>query len=554
MKKLTFGLAAALALSTLASRAADDAAFGKPLSEEEKILHALNRLTFGPRPGDLEAVEKIGLETWIAQQLRPGEIAENPELAKLLDPLESLPLSASETARLFDPLRNQDKQAKQAKQQAKLKGKNALQNQRQQQLMAEMDPYERRRQIEQNNPGQVPVFDLMEAKLYRAIYSHRQLEEQMVDFWFNHFNVFIQKGPVRLMTAGYERDAIRPHALGNFRDLLGATAASPAMLFYLDNWQSVSPERLEEESSNAAGRLGKIRPKAAAKVKAKLQGRGLNENYAREIMELHTLGVDGGYTQDDVVNVARAFTGWTITQPRQGGEFAYDDRIHDNREKVVLGVRIPAGGGREDAEKVMDILARHPATARFISLKLAQRFVADHPPAALVDRMAGTFQRTDGDIRAVLETMFTSREFFSEGAQRAKVKTPLELVVSAVRALDADVKFAIPLANQIAELGQPLYRKVEPTGYSMMAEEWVNSAALLARMNYALALTAGRVPGSTIQPDSLTADPTVMARRLLFREPTPQTINTIQKGLGDRPATPGLIAGLVLGSPDFQRR
>jgi uncharacterized protein (DUF1800 family) len=390
--------------------------------------------------------------------------------------------------------------------------------------------------------------DLMEAKIYRAIYSTHQLEEQMVDFWYNHFNVFLDKGADRVLAPAYERDAIRPHVFGKFRDLLQATATSPAMLFYLDNWQSVAPDT------------------SARRFFAKRPSRGLNENYARELMELHTLGVDGGYTQKDIIEVARCFTGWTIQQPNLGGGFFYNDIVHDQGEKIVLGVKIPARGGKTDGEKVLDILARHPSTARFISKKLAQKFVADDPPPALIDRMAKTFRDTDGDIRAVLTTMINSPEFFSEGAFRAKIKTPFELVVSAVRATGADVDWAMPLANQIAQLGQPLYRKLEPTGYPSANSEWVNSAALLGRMNFAIALASGRTGGVHLDAAKFSRDPAEAARQLLFREATPQTLASIQKALANppdplpfsrngRPQSPPLtVSGLVLGSPEFQRR
>jgi len=369
----------------------------------------------------------------------------------------------------------------------------------------------------------------------------------MDDFWFNHFNVYMDKGADRILISTYERDAIRPHVFGKFRDLLEATAQSPAMLFYLDNWQSVSPDRAQE------GFRGGRFARQMAKQKGK-QSRGLNENYARELMELHTLGVDGGYTQKDIIEVARCFTGWTISQPNRGGEFIYNDRVHDKGEKIVLGVKIPAGGGREDAEKVLDILARHPATARFISTKLAKKFVADDPPPALIERMAKTFHDSGGDIRAVLSAMFESREFFSEGAFRAKVKTPLELIVSAARATGAQVDFAVPLATQIAQLGQPLYRKIEPTGYSSANAEWVNSAALLARMNFALALTANRVPGVKVDTAAFDNSAATVARQLLFHDPTKQTLDSIEKALSQKEPTPEMVAGLVLGSPDFQRR
>ncbi|HEV2446116.1 MAG TPA: DUF1800 domain-containing protein, partial [Candidatus Sulfopaludibacter sp.] len=320
--------------------------------------------------------------------------------------------------------------------------------------------------------------------------------EVLTDFWINHFNVYLEKGADRYLVTAYERDAIRPHVLGHFRDLLGATAKSPAMLFYLDNWQSAG--------ANAP----------AARGGGNRQRRGLNENYGRELMELHTLGVDGGYTQKDVTEVARCFTGWTIQQPQRGGTFIFNPRMHDSGAKTVLGVTIPAGGGMEDGEKVLDILAHHPSTAHFIAKKLAVRFVADDPPASLVDRMAQTFLKTDGDLREVMRAMLSSKEFWSVGAYRSKLKSPLEMVASAVRAVNGDVDFAFGLANQVAQLGEPLYRKMEPTGYSNSGKEWLNSAGLLARMNFALALADNKVPGVKV---------------------------------------PGDAAGIPLGSPEFQK-
>lgn len=439
------------AVAILAAAGTYDA-FDKPLTNDQKIEHALDRLTFGPRPGDIDAVRRMGLDKWIVQQLHP-ELLPQIEVAAPPQPTD---LKSARPRDVIQPL--------------------------------------------------------WSAKIERAAKSERQLEEILVDFWFNHFNVFFDKGADRLFVAAYERDAIRPNVLGRFRDLLAATAEHPAMLFYLDNWQSVAPNA-------PVNRLAKAKGK---------QARGLNENYARELMELHTLGVDGGYTQQDVIEVARAFTGWTIDQPRQGGGFAYNDRIHDKGEKTVLGVKIPAGGGRGDGERVLDILARHPNTARHISAKLAQRFVADDPPPALVTRMSETFRKTDGDIRAVLRTMIDSREFFSQGAYKAKVKTPLELAVSAVRFTGAEVRNGAPLAQRIATIGQPLYRKQEPTGYAMTAEEWVNSAALVERMNFATALANNKVPGTLVGPG-------------------PTALSTLDTGSPDALAR-------HLGSPEFQRR
>jgi len=569
MKK--FGIAITLAgvagLATLAANGTDYSQFDKRLRKDQEILHAVNRLTFGPRPGDVEAIRKMGLKKWIDLELHPERIAENPELAEHLQPLESLHMSPAEIATNYpspavvqamskglmplpqdpDVRQRVELQLQRLKAQQKAngqgKGGDPLQPAMRPQVLATTDPVERRKLVADRTPQQVLPYDLNEAKLYRAIYSTRQLEEQMADFWFNHFNVFLDKGADRILTATYERDAIRPHVFGKFRDLLEATAESPAMLFYLDNWQSVSSEPGQRD----------INQRARLRAKAK-QSRGLNENYARELMELHTLGVDGGYTQQDIIEVARCFTGWTIAQPNRDGEFIYNDRVHDKGEKTVLGVKIPAGGGREDGEKVLDILARHPSTARFISTELAKKFVADDPPPALIERMAKTFHDTDGDIRAVMAAMLDSKEFFSEGAFRAKVKTPLELIVSAVRATGAQVDFAIPLATQIAQLGEPLYRKIEPTGYSSANAEWVNSAALLARMNFALALAGNRVPGSKVDSARFENDPAAVARQVLFHEPTQQTLNSIEKALAQREPTPALMAGLVLGSPDFQRR
>jgi uncharacterized protein (DUF1800 family) len=429
-----------------------------------------------------------------------------------------------------------------------------------------------------------PESSLAQAKIYQAVGSDRQLQEVLVDFWFNHFNVDAGKGATSFMLAAYERDAIRPHVLGTFRDLLEATANSAAMMFYLDNWQSsVTPPEsgVTVEARPAApfqrllGALGQQKP------------RGLNENYARELMELHTLGVDGGYTQKDIIEVARCFTGWTIGSNPSGvitfaggasGEFAYKDEMHDKGEKTVLGVTIPAGGGKQDGEKVLDILARHPSTARFISRELAERFVADDPPPALVERMAATFQSTGGDIRAVLTTLFHSREFSSEGAYRSKLKTPLEFVVSAARASGAHVEDAMPLVTEISSLGQPLYRKVEPTGYSNLGSKWVSAASLVERMNFALELSQNRISGVKVDPDKLSPVPESAARQVLFRDAEKETLESIKAVLSrdqrersgpteprpegavkaasqdDSEAGGGFVAGMLLGSPEFQRR
>jgi uncharacterized protein (DUF1800 family) len=324
--------------------------------------------------------------------------------------------------------------------------------------------------------------------------------------------------------------------LGQFRDLLEATAKSPAMLFFLDNFESVRADLDANDKKR--------------KVK-----RGLNENYGRELMELHTLGVHGGYTQKDVTEVARCFTGWGIQEPRKGGSFFYNDKLHDKGEKIVLGHVIAAGGGMEDGEQVLDILARHPSTAHFISRELAERFVSDNPPEALVNRMAQTFLSTNGSIREVMKTMLNSKEFWSEGAYRAKVKSPFEMVASSARALDANVIDGWALAGQVGTLGEPLYRKLEPTGYSNLNAEWVNSASLLGRMNFALQLAQNHVESVKVDVSRFGDDPSEVAKALMFRAMSPQTRAAIDKALEDnKQKNPALVAALVIGSPDFQKR
>ena len=331
------------------------------------------------------------------------------------------------------------------------------------------------------------IADLEEAKLLRAVYSERQLEEVLVDFWFNHFNVFAGKGATRNYVGEYEREAIRPHVLGTFRDLLGATAKSPAMLFYLDNWMSATDNSSSEPQMTRKRRPGPQMTPITQINRPQPRARGLNENYARELLELHTLGVDGDYTQTDVINVARAFTGWTI-RPREGSGFMFVSALHDRGDKTVLGHAFRAGGGIDDGEQVLDILAAHPSTARFIALELATRFVSDAPPPALVERAAARFTATKGNLREVVRTIITSPEFFAPDAYRAKVKTPLEFVASALRATGADVRNAVPLARELREMGMPLYFCQPPTGYDDMASTWLSAGALVSRMNFAVAL------------------------------------------------------------------
>ncbi len=451
-----------------------------------------------------------------------------------------------------------------------------------------LDPKQKETLQAMNNPQLVVVDELSEAKLLRAIYSERQLEEVMTDFWFNHFNVFAGKGPERLLLTNYEQEVIRPHALGKFEDLLVATAKSPAMLFYLDNWMSVGPDSLQASGAPAPpvvrygpyGRPRVVRPNPNGRRK---QSSGLNENYGRELLELHTLSVNGGYSQRDVTEVAKVFTGWTIDRVQDGAAFHYDPRMHEPGPKFVLGHRIKQKG-EDEGREVLHMLATSPQTAHFISLKLAQRFVSDDPPPALVDRMAKTFEKKKGDIREVLLTLFHSPEFWSDQTYRAKVKTPLEFVASAVRATGADVQDAVPLARQLNNMGMPLYGAQPPTGYSMKADTWVSSSALLNRMNFALALTAGKVRGVTVDTQQLAGGPPVpdpsatlstMETKLLAADVSKQTHDSIVAQLQSpkndkpqpahngpkskpqgqsRPPDANTIAGLLLGSPEFQRR
>ena len=529
-------------------------------ADDKTIVHVLNRLGFGAVPGDVARVRRIGLEKYIDQQLRPETIPDQGMTARLAS-LDTLTLNSRELAEdYFMPAQMAQRRARQqaaAQPSESATGKREARTPEQAQMMQ----------------AQRQVFaDLAQQKILRAIYSERQLNEVLVDFWFNHFNVFAGKGLTRNYLTEYERDAIRPHVLGKFRDLLEATAKSPAMLFYLDNWQSAAPEGARIAAPNTRnranpsnprrpfrrpGQIGTLPPqRTVADLPPNAQNRkprGLNENYARELMELHTLGVDGGYTQKDVQEIARAFTGWTIANPRQGGGFVFDPRMHDDGEKIVLGHKIKAGGGEHDGKDVLDILASHPSTARFIATKLARRFVADEPPPSLIDRAAERFRDTKGDLREVVRTIVTSREFFAPEAYRAKVKTPFEFVASAARATEADSLNAMPLVQTMRELGMPLYQCQPPTGYADRAEAWVNTGALLNRMNFAVALTEGRVRGARpplpSRGQSVEVARDEIVDQVLAGDLSSSTRETVAKA-----SRPSQAVALLLGSPEFQRR
>jgi uncharacterized protein (DUF1800 family) len=664
----------ALVLTVSAKKKAD----GDPQSERKRALHALDRLTYGPRPGDVDAVATMGVEKWIERQLHPEKI-DNSALDRRLAWYRTLPMSSRELALNFPSqpmlkavqngklalpgeryqhavytanlVRLEDKKdAKQAmpmpanvsagsalpmtsmasepkaatvdadgftesdkKQRSQLLDQlialdpgtrmnrilglspqqqnsltRGLPEPRRQALLNGLTPEQRETVLAMANPTAVVDGELQSAKLLRAVYSDRQLEEVLTDFWFNHFNVYLGKGGERYVATAYEREVIRPHALGKFKDLLMATAQSPAMLFYLDNWQSVGPHSDEalgvkpqnQKPPKPNGQVARWpwsnapwgahpvayppKPRQPAAVpaqnaQAKRRG-GLNENYARELMELHTLGVNGGYTQQDVTEVARVFTGWTLQDPRDGGGFVFKPQWHEPGVKKVLGHKIKENGEKEGYE-VLNLLAHSPSTARFVSTKLAVRFVSDNPPPSLINAMSKTFLKSDGDLREVLRTMFHSQEFWAPESYNAKVKTPLEYVASSLRATQAEIGDPQPLIGTLNQMGMPLYGCQPPTGYSTTADAWVNSAALLARMNFALALVNNKVYGTNFDLAALTGKPesdpyqaqVKLEQVLLDGEISANTHQTIESQAAGM-ANPSTIAALLLGSPEFQRR
>lgn len=632
----------------------------KTLNENQQILHVLNRLGFGARPGDVDRVKVMGLKNYIDQQLNPQTISDTVADAKIKD-LSTLNMT---TAQLYEKFPQPGQLLRQLERRGELPAElaaardkrlkagapselpkapesdemkkdadkpaenvNALDNPKYRQALRE---YYREHGLQL--PQQISA-ELQASRILRAVYSERQLQEVMVDFWTNHFNVFAGKGADRWLLTAYDRDAIRPHTMGKFSDLLLATAQSPAMLFYLDNFQSVSPnsptdlgdQRLREQRGGLFGGLMRRRPDGASPAPNSKQKRGINENYARELMELHTLGVDGGYTQKDVQEVARCFTGWTIFAPRGGGaaaqsmlngpraellrenagKFFFNQRTHDDGEKIVLGHKIPAGGGIEDGLKVLDLLAHNSATAKFIATKLVRHFVSDNPPASLIDRVAATFIKTDGDIREVLRTIFFSPEFNSADAYRAKIKRPFELTISAIRTLGGETTGGPALQQWITRMGEPLYGFQTPNGYSDLAESWVNTGGLLERLNFGLTLASNRIPGTQVNLNQFVGDGAgrwldktrTMDRFLdliVAGDITPKTKEALLKQLNEQAPQPALsaeaprpndimgggemgdgqlrpgqqlaradanitdpvtkVVGLILGSPEFQRQ
>ncbi len=545
-----------------------------PLTEDQKILHIINRLSYGARPGDVEKVKSIGINKYVEQQLNPkadGETAVMPKLEKF----DVLKMSNDE---LFAKYPNQGAVLLAVAQRNGLnrrdlqgirKNQNAdapktsdqmnggqmtnqtppVQKNENEMTPAERDKYRQEivelyREYNLGRPQQITQ-QLNASRILRAVYSENQLQEEMVDFWTNHFNVFAGKGATRWFLPEYDRDVIRPNALGNFKDLLTATAKSPAMLFYLDNFQSVTPNANPPRRPNANAQMNPQRRTrlkeqyglSDAELDARLKQnqnnqkrrseRGINENYAREIMELHTLGVEGGYTQKDIQELARAFTGWTIVDARgyrrlfaniangeddpatirqlralgvpedtKSGTFFFNERTHDKGEKTILGQKIN-DGGMKDGERAIDILVNHPSTAKYIARKLAVKFVSDNPSEALVERTAKAFHDSKGDIKTTLRALFTDKDFSAPENYRAKIKTPFEVVVSALRMVGADTN-GVQIQNLLGRMGEPLYGYQTPNGYPDTAEDWVNTGALLERLNFAVALASNRIQGTKV--------------------------------------------------------
>jgi len=592
---------------------------------DQQVRQAIDRLTFGARPGDYEKVREIGVDRWIAGQLDPARIDDRATDAFMAH-FPTLASAPADLVREYPPPRLVKAQAK--REAGKQRGApgtagdaGATSDTGKQNTGAAFTHDDSVELRQARRGAQRVIADVQSARVARAVMSDRQLQEVMTDFWENHFNVFAGKGPERYYLASFDENVIRPRALGKFRDLLEAVAKSPAMLYYLDNWESTAnpdePTLAAVPAGRASGRSrlprapglrpglrpGRRFPAGAAeggrasragadtsRTKAKAAARrpkGLNENYGRELMELHTVGVDGGYTQADVIAAARAFTGWSIDRPNLGGAFIFRPAVHDAGVKIFLGDTLRAGRGIEDGEQVLDILANSPATARFIATKLVRRFVSDSPPPALVDRAAATFTRTGGDIRETLRTIFTSSEFFSREAYKAKVKTPFELVVSALRATDAAPDTTPRTAQRIARLGEPIFGHRDPNGWPETGDAWINTGSILNRINFGLEFATGRLPGESLARwehesglDTLSraAQVDAVIGALLGGEASPDTrkvlvqgVNPLLAGAAAAPAgaaaAPAMsiapatkvegfaqLVGLALGAPEFQRR
>ena len=551
------------------------------LTEDEAINHALNRLAYGPRPGEVEKIRQMGLEKWIDQQLDPNSIDDSALDAKL-DKYPTITMSSEKLLEEFPPPAQAIKREDMTKEQYTQEMQQKRQDSMADMLPTGNDNFDKanRQLAGMVGPNRI-IAELSMAKLDRAVYSNRQLEAVMEDFWFNHFNVFANKGADKWLVTSYVRDTIRPHTMGKFDDLLIATAKSPAMLFFLDNWQSVDPAAFAEAQrerqmrrARFGGGFGGFPRQGANGQGQQNQERGLNENYGREVMELHTLGVDAGYTQQDVIEMADCLTGWSIREPRRDPEFMFHPEVHAQGKKVVFG-RTFNYGGMKDGEEALKMLAADPHTAKFISTMLARHFVSDNPPEALVDRMTKSYESSGGDIRTVLRTMIYSPEFWSKETYRAKVKTPFEMVASTVRTLDADVEVSLPLVQWVGRMGEPLFLCQPPTGYPDKSETWVNTGALLNRLNFALSFASDHMAGSKVDlspilGEQAAGDPEMALSQalqiFLDNQVAPETRQTLDARMNDpqilqaslddpvKQVNEGLITGLVLGTPEFQRR
>src|SRR5437870_2049707 len=517
---------------------------GAALTPQDSALHALNRLAYGPRPGDVPRVAAEGVMRWIDHQLSPDRI-DDDRLAQRERRFDILRYDRGDLAAMYTAAQRERRERKLAAGET-AQDSDSVGAQHAAPLPRLPDPM-----MLKNRRVASEFADLA---VVRATLSERQLYEVMVDFWTNHFNVYFAKGADRFLTPDYIEHTIRPRAMGKFQDLLIATARSPAMLFYLDNWESVAPGTSPPFPLSARRRGGQgVRPVP----------KGINENYARELLELHTLGVDGGYTQHDVIDVARIFTGWSIERPQQGGDFEFHDWAHDRGEKLVLGVRFEGGHDMDEGIRLLKLLADHPATMHHVSRKLCQRFVNDDPPDGCVDDAVAAWRRSSGDMRAVLQAIFHGPDFWAAANVRAKVKTPLEFVVSAARAVAAEPDTSPRLAQVVARLGEPLYLHVAPDGDPAREAAWVNSGALLDRMNAAVALASGKLPGVTVVLDSIVsagdADQLigVVNEKILggtMSENTKQVLRRQVAGISDPMQARALAVGLTIGGPEFQRQ
>ncbi|MEE8134996.1 MAG: DUF1800 domain-containing protein [Gemmatimonadales bacterium] len=534
-------IAACLGLSGQQLQAQD------PVDPRSDALHLLNRISFGPRPGDVDRVLAVGWEAYLTQQLRPDELAD-PAMVTLQREFRILDASPSEFAAL-------DRRARQERRRMQEQARRSDTPSRE--MMRSPATLERRSLF-----AEVP-----QLAFARAVTSERQLYEVMVDFWTNHFNVFARKGLVGSYLHDYVETTIRLHALGRFEDLLRATAQHPAMLLYLDNAQSITPGATSPELERLERRAEKMESSRADSLRAAIEARlptGINENYARELLELHTLGVDGGYTQADIQNVARILTGWAVAQPARGGDFSFNAWAHDYESKEVMGHTYPAGHGLGEGLDLLRWLARHPSTRHHVSAKLCMRFVSDAAPDGCIDAAVRAWRRSDGNIADVVAAIVRSPDFWSKTHRVAKTKTPFEFFAGAVRALDGFVTSEPGSVRILERLGQPLYQESAPTGYPEVQSAWVNSGALLTRMNIALALASGRAQGIDVDLERVIPLDRDYARmvtqanlRLLNGTASPNTLDVLLREAHDTRSpmeARTLIVSLALGSPEFQRQ